>query len=173
MAEPGPTVTKFTFERGELRGSSLTLFPTCLVHRGEQHLDTLPLAGFTAVRVSFQRNARKLGWGIALVVAALLMLAVAGPLGTWGSSGVAMGPQSVPAMNHVYRLVEIVATILPVAALACVIGGSALAAFGWMGSTTLLVSLPGAERVYTVRGRDTLLLDFAEALSERLMLLPR
>jgi hypothetical protein len=40
-----------------------------------------------------------------------------------------------------------------------------------VGRTTLLVSLPGAERAYPVRGRDTLLLDFAEALSERLMLL--
>ena len=50
-------------------------------------------------------------------------------------------------------------TLLPVAALACVIGGGALGAFGWLGSTTLLVSLPGAERVYPVRGRDTLLLD--------------
>ena len=49
----------------------------------------------------------------------------------------------------------------------------ALGAFGWIGRTTLLVSLPGAERLYPVRGRDTLLLDFAEALSERLMLLKR
>jgi hypothetical protein len=39
-----------------------------------------------------------------------------------------------------------------------------------MGTTTLLVSLPGAERTYSVRGRNTLLLDFAEALSERLMI---
>jgi hypothetical protein len=52
-----------------------------------------------------------------------------------------------------------------------VIGGAALGALGWMGSTTLMISLPGAERAYTVRGRDTLLLDFAEALSERLMLI--
>jgi hypothetical protein len=62
------------------------------------------------------------------------------------------------------------ASLLPVVALACVIGGGALCAFGWMGTTILLVSLPGTERVYPVRGRDTLLLDFAEALSERLML---
>jgi hypothetical protein len=62
------------------------------------------------------------------------------------------------------------ASLLPAAALACVIGGGALCALGWIGTTTLLVSLPGAERVYPVRGRSTLLLDFAEALSERLML---
>jgi hypothetical protein len=51
-----------------------------------------------------------------------------------------------------------------------VIGAAALAALGWMGRTTLVVSLSGAERVYPARGRDTMLLDFAEALSERLTL---
>jgi hypothetical protein len=170
MAEPGPALARFTFERGEYRGTHLSLFPTCLVHRSDNHLETLPLGGVTAVRVSFERDARKLGWGIGLVVAALLMLAIAGPLGTWATSGLAMGPQSVPVMNHVYRLFEALASLLPVAALACVIGGGALCAFGWMGSTLLAVSLPGAERLYAARGRDTLLLDFAEALSERLML---
>lgn len=172
-AAAGAALQRYTFERGELRGTALSLFPGCLVHRSDNHLETLPLGGVTAVRVSFERNTRKLGWGVGLVVAALLMLAIAGPLGTWGSSGLAMGPQSVPVMNYVYRLLEALANLLPVAALACVIGGGALGAFGWLGSTTLLVSLPGAERVYSVRGRDTLLLDFAEALSERLMLLRR
>ena len=170
MADQTPALSRFNFERGELRGSHLALFPSCLVHRSDSHLETLPLAGVTAVRVSFERNTRRLGWGIALVVAALLMLAVAGPIGTWASSGLATGPQSVPVMNFIYQLMEALATILPVAALACVIAGGALGALGWMGSTTLLVSLPGAERVYRVRGRDTLLLDFAEAVSERLML---
>jgi len=32
------------------------------------------------------------------------------------------------------------------------------------GTTTLVVSLPGSERLYAARGRETLLLDFAEAL---------
>lgn len=169
MSETAPAITRFTFERGELRGTQLSLFPACLVHRSDNYLETLPLGGVTAVRVAFQRDARKLCWGIALVATALLMLAIAGPLGTWASSGVAMGPQSVPAMNHVYRLLEALANLLPVAALACVIGGGALGAFGWVGRTTLQVSLPGAERLYSVRGRDTLLLDFAELVSERLM----
>jgi hypothetical protein len=130
------------------------------------------------VRVSFQRNTRRLGWGIVLVVAALVMLAIAGPISTFagGAAGdmASAGSQGVPrALYSFFRVLEALGSLLPVAALACVIGGAALGALGWMGSTTLLVSLPGAERVYTVRGRDTLLLDFAEALSERLMLLPR
>jgi hypothetical protein len=76
-------------------------------------------------------------------------------------------------MNHIYRLLEAVASLMPVAALGCVIGGGALCALGWMGSTLLLVSLPGSERLFRTRGRDSALLDFAEALSERLMLLKR
>jgi hypothetical protein len=72
-----------------------------------------------------------------------------------------------------FRLLEALASLMPVAALACVIGGGALGALGWMGSTMLLVCLPGSERLYPVRGRDTALLDFAEALSERLMSLKR
>lgn len=175
MSETGPALTRFAFERGELRGTHLTLFATCLVHRSDNHLETLPLGGVTAVRVSFERDTRKLGWGVGLVLAALLMLAVAGPISTFagGAAGdmAAAGTQGVPrALYGFFRALEALASLLPVAALACVIGGGALGAFGWLGRTTLLVSLPGAERAYSVRGRDTLLLDFAEALSERLML---
>ena len=40
---------------------------------------------------------------------------------------------------------------------------------GWLGSTTLTLTLAGVERVYPIRGRDPRLLDFAEALSERVV----
>lgn len=178
MADPGPAIARFAFERGELRGTQLSLFPTCLVHRSENHLETLPLGGVTAVRVSFRREARKLGWGVGLVLAALIMLAIAGPISSFAGSAAgdmaSAGTQGVPrALYSFFRTLEALGSLLPVAALACVIGGGALGALGWLGSTTLLISLPGAERVYSVRGRDTLLLDFAEALSERLMLFKR
>jgi hypothetical protein len=176
--EPGPPVTRFAFTAGELRGTHLTLYPTSLVHRSDNFVETLPLAGMTAVRVAFQRDTRKLGWGIALIVAALVLLAIAGPLGSFASGAAGdmagAGAQGVArALHGFFRLLEALASLLPVAALACVIGGGALCAFGWMGSTLLAVSLPGAERLYAARGRDTLLLDFAEALSERLMLARR
>jgi hypothetical protein len=173
MSETGAGITRFAFASGMLRGTELTLYPTCLVHRGANHLETLPLAAVTAVSVSFRRDTRKLNWGIGLVVAALLLLAIAGPLGAFASGAAAAGQQTIPAMQAIYRLLEAIASLLPVAALGSVIGGGALCALGWMGGTTLAVSLPGAERLYPVRGRDTLLLDFAEALSERLMLLRR
>ena len=168
----GAAIRSIAFTRGELRGTQLTLFPGSLVHRSDNYLETLPLAGITAVRVAFERDARKLGWGVALLVAALVLLAISGPLGTFASSAAA-GQQSIPAMYAIYRAIEAVASMMPVAALACVIGGGLLCAFGWLGRTTLSISLPGAERVYAARGRDAQLLDFAEAVSERLMLVRR
>jgi hypothetical protein len=104
----------------------------------------------------------------------LLLLAVSGPLDRFAADAatdMAKSEQGVgKALYGFFRFLTALASSLPVAALACVIGGGALCALGWIGSTTLLVSLPGAERSYLVRGRNTLLLDFAEALSERLML---
>jgi hypothetical protein len=178
MSETGPAITRYAFTSGVLRGTHLTLHPTCLVHRSDNHLETLPLAGITALRVAFQRDTHKLGWGIALIVLALLLLVIAGPLGSFASGAAgemtSAGAQGVArALQGFFRLLEALASMMPVAALACVVGGGALCALGWMGSTLLLVSLPGAERLYSARGRDTLLLDFAEAVSERLMLAKR
>lgn len=177
MNEAGPALTRFAFANGILRGTHLTLFPTCLVHRGDNHLETLPFAGMSAVRVTFERDTRKIGWGIALVMVALLLLAIAGPLerfATDAASEMAKSDQGVgKALHGLFRLTVALASLLPVVALACVIGAAALVALGWMGRTTLVVSLSGAERVYPARGRDTMLLDFAEAFAERLMLLKR
>jgi hypothetical protein len=178
MSESGPALTRFAFTNGVLRGTHLTLYPGCLVHRSEHHLETLPLAAMSAVSVAFRRDTRKLGWGIGLIVLALLLLAIAGPMGTFASGAAgemqAAGTQGVArALYGFFRMLEALASLLPVLALGCVIGGGALCALGWMGSTTLVVSLPGAERLFPARGRDTMLLDFAEALSERLMLLRR
>jgi hypothetical protein len=178
MNDTSAALARYVFTGGMLRGTHLTLHQTCLVHRGDNHLETLPLAGMTAVRVAFRRDTRKIGWGIALVVVALLLLAIAGPLGSFASGAAgemaSAGAQGVPrALHGFFRFLEGVASLLPVLALACVIGGGALGALGWMGSTLLLVSLPGSERLYAVRSRDTMLLEFAEALSERLMLLKR
>ena len=174
MSETGPAITRYAFTSGVLRGTYLTLHPTCLVHRGDNHLETLPLAGITALRVAFQRDTRKLGWGIALIVIALLLLAIAGPLGKFAEHRHGDGPADRTGHGRPSTAsLEALASLMPVAALGCVIGGGALCALGWMGGTQLLVSLPGSERLYTARGRDSALLDFAEAFSERLMLLKR
>jgi len=117
----------------------------------------LPFAGMSAVRVTFERDTRKIGWGIALVMVALLVLAVAGPLerfATDAASEMAKSDQGVgKALHGLFRLTVALASLLPVVALACLIGAAALVALGWMGRTTLVVSLSGAERVYPARGR--------------------
>ena len=74
------------------------------------------------------------------------------------------------ALHGLFRFLVALASLLPVVASGLRDRRRALAALGWMGRTTLVVSLCGAERVYPARGRDTMLLDFAEALSERLTL---
>jgi hypothetical protein len=170
MNDAGAALSNFTFTNGVLRGTQLTLHASALVHRSAHALETIPLAAITAVSVAFRRNERRLVWGIGLIVFALLFLVVAGPLGRFASDAASAGQQSLPIMQHIYRVLEALASLLPVLALAFVVGGAALCALGWLGSTTLLVSLPGSERLYVARGRDTLLLDFAEALGQRLML---
>ena len=172
MSDPGPAITRFAFSKGELRGTHLTLYPTCVQHRSDSYLETLPLGSITAVRVAFERNPRRLGWGVVLVVLALVLLAVAAPIDSFASGAAADMAKSEQGVGRAlagfFRILHAVASFMPVAALACAIGGGALCTFGWLGRTTLVVGLPGAERVYATRGRDTMLLDFAEALSERL-----
>ena len=177
MSEAGAAITRFDFDSGALRGSSLTLYASCLVHRSDLELETLPLAAFASVRVAFERDRRMIGWGAALIVVALLMVLISGPLAAISGSAageVATGATGVAAALHgFFRFLESVASGLPVAAALAALGGAALAALGWLGSTSLTLTFAGGERVYPVRGRNTRLLDFAEAVAERLMLLSR
>ena len=171
--EARPALTRFDFTSGLQRGSHLLLYPRCLVHRGTSDLETVSFAHVSAVRVSFERNPRQLGWGIALVVTALFLLAIAAPIGSLALGAAqemaASGQGVARALYGFFRFVGMVAALLPALALACALGGAALAVLGWRGSTTLTLLLSGVERAYAVRGRDTLLLDFAELVSERVM----
>jgi hypothetical protein len=101
------------------------------------------------------------------------MLAIAAPMGSAAHNAaqeMAASAQGVGrALLGLFHLVEMIAALLPALALACALGGAALGVLGWRGSSTLTLVLAGAERQYSVRGRDTLLLDFAELVSERLM----
>lgn len=171
-------MARFEFASGELRGTQLTLYRSCLVHRGGAELETLPLAAIASLRVAFERDDRKLGWGAGLVVLALVLLAIAAPLSGLASHAVAdltaAGGQGVArALVSFFHLLEALASLLPVLALACALGGAALAVRGWQGATVLTLGLSGFERAYASRGRDALLLDFAEAVNERLMVLER
>lgn len=177
--EAPPALTRFEFTSGPQRGSNLALYPRCLVHRSESQLETLPLSAIASLRVAFLRDSRKLGWGVALVVMALVLLAIAGPLGSFAAQSAgdmaSAGAQGgvAKALHGLFRFLEGVASVMPALALGCALGGAALGIDGWRGATLLTLTLGGAERVYRVRGRDTLLLDFAEMVSERLTSLPR
>lgn len=159
-------------------GGHLTLYRSCLVDRTPSHFETLPLANVVAVRVSFERDQRKLGWGVVLVVMALVMFAISGPLGTSAEKAATemagAGTQGVAfALQLLFRFFAAAASLLPAIALASVLGGVALGVFGWRGNTVLTVSLAGTERVYDSRGQSKLLIDFAELVGERLMSLER
>ncbi len=177
IQEVHPALMRFEFMNGPQRGSQLTLYPRCLVHRSESHLETVPLERITALKVAFERDPRRLGWGAGLVLGALLLLAIASPVASVAHAAAqemaASGQGVARALYGFFRFIEVIAALLPALALAAAVGGAALGVLGWRGSTTFTVLLGGSERAYSVRGRDTLLLDFAEMASERLMAAPK
>jgi hypothetical protein len=178
MSEAGAAVARFDFASGAWRGTHLILYANCVVHKGDAHLETVPLAAVAAMRVAFARDQRKLGWAAALVFAALLLFSVSGPISGFASSAAsemaAAGGQGVArALQALFRVLEGIANLLPLAGFAALAGGIATGALGWLGGTTLTLDLAGAERAYPVRGHDRKLLDFSEALAERLMSLKR
>lgn len=178
LVESDDALARFDFTSGHLRGSTLLLHASCLVHRGAALLETLPLATVAAVRVSFERNFGKLRWGAALLVSALVLLLLASPLAGLASDAAAQmaphlrdpasGEQGVAGVLHAtFSFFEALANMLPGVAAALAVAGVGLAALGWLGETRLTVGLAGLERTYWVRGRDAQLRQFAEALSER------
>jgi hypothetical protein len=181
MSEPGAPLTRFDIASGELRGSQLSLYATCLVHRGGAHLETMPLAMLAAVRVEFLRDQRRLGWGVGWLLIALVLIGLAAPLGALAHAAVQElsaqpgggGGGVAAALLAFFRFLEALARALPLAAAVAAAGGAALCALGWIGGTTLTVAFAGGERAFRVRGRNTLLLDFSERLSEQIMALKR
>lgn len=176
--DTGPAITRFDFTSGQLRGSHFILYPGCLVHRSDAHLENLPLAAIASLRVAYERDPRKLGWGISLVVIALVVFAIAEPLASLASAAAAEmaaagGHGVARALHGLFRFFWSLANLLPFFALAGVLGGIALGVLGWLGNTALVLDLAGSKRVYPVRGRSPGLLDFSEAVSERLMSLKR
>ncbi len=177
-SDAGPAVARFDFTSGALRGSHFTLYGNCIVHRADGRMETVPLAGIAALRVTYARDRGKLGWGVALLAIALLLFAVSGPLSAFAEAAAAemaaAGSQGVArALQAVFQFFAAVANALPLAALLCAIGGLVLGWIGWTGTTTLVLDLAGSERLYSVAGRNSALLDFSEALGERMVALKR
>ena len=177
MSEAGAAIARFAFTSGPQRGSHLTLYANCLVHRGEHQLETVPLAAVASVRVSFERDPGRLAWGVAALLVAMVLFAISSPLASVADSAaqdVAGSPSGVGAALHtLFRIVGAAARALPFLAVAGALGGAALVALGWLGVTVLSLAFAGGERTYLVRGRSTPLIDFAETVSQKLMLLKR
>jgi hypothetical protein len=176
--DAGPAITRYDFTRGPLRGSHFTLYATCLVHRSDTELETLPLAGVASLRVAYERDIRKFVWGVSLVVVALLVFAISGPLAGLASDAAAEmakaeGHGVARALHALFRFLWSFANALPFIAFAGALAGIGLAVLGWLGSTSLVLDLAGSERMYAVRGRNPGLVDFSEAICERLMSLKR
>jgi len=169
MALETPIAT-FDFSSGTLRGTRLSLFGTRLLHHGPGYMESVTLDAIGAVRVAFERDMRRIAWGAVLALVALVLFAISGPLATLATeaAGEVNGTGSIA---HLLRATLIflgaVASILPAVGLACLIAGGALAAFGWIGATTLAVALPAGEREFGVRGRNRTLVDFSDLLAER------
>jgi len=167
---PEAPIANFEFVAGPQRGSRLTLYPARLLHEGAGHMESMPLDALAAVGAVYERDERKIGGGAALVVIALILLAVFGPLARLAASAGAQVADA-QAMGQLLRAtlaaLESLANLLPLAAGICLAGGIALAVFGWLGTTTLTLMLPAGERAYAVRGRNPLLADFAALLAER------
>ncbi|MGH8687918.1 MAG: hypothetical protein ACREVQ_09440 [Burkholderiales bacterium] len=163
-------IASFDFASGVLRGTQLSLFGTRLLHHGPGYMESMTLDGISAVRVAYARNLRGISWGAVLAVVALVLFLVSGPLAGLATEG-ASDVNGTGSIAHLLRATLLflgaIASILPALGLGCLIGGVALAGFGWFGATTLALSMPGGEREFGVRGRNRMLVDFADLLAER------
>jgi len=171
---PENPLAEYEFGSGALRGSRLTLYASRLVHVGGESMETVPLAQLAAVGVAFERDPRKLNWAIGLLVAALALAAVSGPLHGMISALAAgvkehAGRESLDAvlltafaaLDGLTRLFVPLAGILASAAVAFLV-------FFRLGQTILRLNFAAAEREFAVRGRNLFMIQFAEAVAAQL-----
>jgi len=163
-------IASFDFNSGSQRGTQLSLYGARLLHHGIGQMDSMALSAIAAVRVGYERDLRRIGWGAGLALLAVFLFAVSGPLtsvAVEAAAEVSGGNAVAQLLRATLHVLGALASLLPAAGVASLIGGGALAAFGWIGTTTLVLSLPGADRAYAVRGQSRMLVDFAELLAER------
>ena len=169
-------VAEYQFQRGALRRTQFVLRSTRLLHFGADSTESTALDAIASVRISFERDLRRIGWGVAIGVAALILFALAGPVGTLAGRGLAEisaqiardGAQAsglAHFLESALGALKFLAGLLPYAALALGVWGAVLGAAGWAGSTALVLVLPSVEREFRVPGHEPLLMEFAEQLS--------
>ena len=167
-------LAEFEFRSGAQRGSWLRAYANRLVHQGGETMETVPLAQLASVRVSFERDARKLNWAIGLLLTAFILAAISGPLQSWiGATATRVGDpakrESLEALLFgVFNALAALASLLPGIAVALAVAAAALLAFFWLGETVLTLAFAATERSFAVRGRNRLLIDFALAVADQL-----
>ena len=167
-------LTEFEFASGAQRGARLTLYANRLVLHGGDAMETVPLAQLASVRVAFERDARKLNWAVVLLVLALILAMVSGPLQNGAAALVAgvkeqAGRESFDAvLISSFSALGALARLLPPLAAALTALAAALLALFWFGLTMLTLSFAATEREFSVRGRNQLLFQFAEMVAEQL-----
>jgi hypothetical protein len=167
-------LAEFEIASGIDRGSRLTLYANRLVHHGGDSMETVPLQQLAAVGVAFERDPRQLNWAIVLLVLALILALISGPLQSGAAALAASvnehtGRESLDAvlLASFSALGGLGRLLIPVAA-ALAAGAAALLVFFRLGRTTLTLSFAAVERTYTVRGRNPLLVQFAELVAAQL-----
>lgn len=157
-----------------LRGAKrLALYPFCIVERSHDYLETIPLGALASVSAGFERDERKLQRGVLLVIVALVVLAVSGPLDnlTGGAAadvaarlgdGTGGGASVTRLLYATLDLLDTLAKLLPAAAAALALWGVWRIVQGVLGTTTLTLVFGGVQREYAARGRAAKLFDFAE-----------
>jgi hypothetical protein len=166
----------YDFRSGPSRGSSLSLGPETLMHRGRSQLETVPLQAISAVRIAFERDAHKIGWAIVLLIVAYAVSSVSAPLAGLAESlatrvrgdGAASVQDIASIMIATFHGLSAAARMLPTFAKLIAAIGVVVLAIGLWGQTTLTLTLSAIERHYVVRGRNRRLFDFAEVLSDRI-----
>jgi len=167
-------LAEFEIGSGARRGSRLTLYANRLVHQGGDSMETVPFTQLAAVRVAFERDPRKRNWAIALLVVALMLAAISGPLQSWIAAAVAQVGDPArresldAALLGIFKALGGFARVLPGLAAALAAGAVALLVFFWLGATVLTLAFAAAERSYAVRGRNRFLAEFAQTVAEQL-----
>lgn len=169
---PESPIAFFDFASGPLRGTVLSLYGARLLHHGVGYMESISLEAIAAVRVGYERHENRIGWGVALVALAIALFVASGPLARFAAAAAAevSGAQAIgEILRAALRSLEVFAGLLTVAAFISVAAGVAMAALGWIGTTVLVLTLPGTERTFPVRGRNRMLVDFTELLAERVI----
>jgi hypothetical protein len=168
------SLAEFEIGSGAQRGSRLTLYANRLVHQGGDAMEVVPLAQLASVRVAFERDARKLNWAVALLIAALVLALISGPLqSAIGSLAASVkeqgGRESLESvlLASFYAFGRLARLLFPLAGVLAAIA-TALLVFFWLGHTTLTLSFASTVRAFAVTGRNPLLVQFAEAVADQL-----